>query len=161
MKKIMITVIFFLTLGSLQAKSLEACFQEASEKHNVPMNLLLAVSYTESRFKTKARNSNRNGTRDYGLMQINSLWSKEAHKMGYSWKKIKTNPCTNIMFGSLILKKNHKRLGSWKAAIGAYNAGFAKSPKAKKRRQRYYNLVMRHRAIAQKTFKKVKKKTTS
>lgn len=162
MIKKFIVIIYFSTVALYpsQAKTIESCFKEASNKHNVPLHLLLAVSYTESRFKTKAHNKNRNGTRDYGLMQINSIWSKQAKKMGYSWYKIKTNPCTNIMFGSHILKSNHRRLGSWKSAIGAYNAGFAKSPKAKKRRQHYYRLVMRHRYVAQRHFKKVKKKIT-
>ncbi len=145
---------------SVQAKSLESCFKEAASKHNIPLDLLLAVSYTESRFKTGLNGKNSNGTRDYGPMQINSIWSQQAKKVGYNWKKIKTNPCTNIMFGGYILKYNRKRMGSWAAAIGAYNAGFAHTPKAKKRRQRYYKLVMQHHAIAQRRIKKVKKINT-
>lgn len=162
MKKILFLplLLAFLFCTNAQAKSLEHCFKEAANKHNVPLNLLLAVSYTESRFKLGLSHKNRNGTRDYGLMQINSIWSKQAKKMGYSWQKIKTNPCTNIMFGSHILKYNRKRMGSWSAAIGAYNAGFGKTPKAKKRRQRYYQLVMRHHAVAQRGIKKITKKAS-
>ncbi len=145
---------------SAQARSLETCFKEAAAKYNVPLDLLLAVSYTESRFKIGASGKNSNGTQDYGLMQINSIWSEQAEKMGYSWEKILTSPCDNIMFGTHILKYNRKRMGSWAAAIGAYNAGFGNTPKAKKRRQRYYSLVMRHHAIAQRTIKKFKKKST-
>ncbi len=151
-------VILFCT--SAQAKSLESCFKKAANKHNIPLDLLLAVSYTESRFKTGLNGKNKNGTRDYGPMQINSIWSKQAKKVGYNWKKIKTNPCTNIMFGGYILKYNRKRMGSWTAAIGAYNAGFGNTPKAKKRRLRYYRLVMRHHAVAQRYIKKVKKAST-
>lgn len=141
-----------------QAKTYEACFQKASKKHGVPLELLLAVSFTESSFRHASRNRNSNGTADYGLMQINSLWAKEAHKYGYQWSKIKKNACTNIMFGSLILKNNKNRLGSWKSAIGAYNAGFANTAKAKKRRLRYYNKVLKNRAIAQRHIKRLKRK---
>ncbi|MGY0399166.1 MAG: hypothetical protein ACWIPH_04360 [Ostreibacterium sp.] len=38
-------------------------------------------------------------------MQINSIWSKQAVKMGYNWSKVRSNPCTNNMFGSHIFKK--------------------------------------------------------
>lgn len=159
MKKI--TVYIFLVVFGLTAsyaKTYEACFKKAAKKHGVPLDYLLAVSFTESSFRHSSRNSNRNGTADYGLMQINSIWAKEAHKYGYSWNKIKKNACTNIMFGSLILKNNKKRLGSWKKAIGAYNAGFASTPKAKKRRLRYYKKVLRNRAIAKKHIKRLKRK---
>ncbi len=151
-----ILLAFFICL-SAKAENLEACFRKASIKNDVPMGLLLAISYTESRFKTRARNTNTNGTKDYGLMQINSVWATQAKKMGYSWQKIKSNPCENVMFGSQILKYNHKRMGSWSSAIGAYNAGFGNTPKAKKRRQKYYNLVMQHHAVAQISIKKTKK----
>ncbi|PIE44791.1 MAG: hypothetical protein CSA44_03195 [Gammaproteobacteria bacterium] len=154
MKKIIILVTILLNfIQPLQAKSLNSCFQEAANKHAIPVEYLLAVSYTESRFKPKVKGHNKNGSKDYGLMQINSIWSKQAKHMGYSWKKITTNPCTNIMFGGQILKDNRKRMGSWSAAIGAYNAGFAKTPKAKKRRARYYNLVMSHKKAAVKKIK--------
>ncbi len=159
MKKTLILVLFLLAgMTTLQAKSINRCFTEASKKNSVPLSILLAVAYTESRFKPKARNKNKNGTRDYGLMQINSLWSKQAHKMGFSWSKIKHSPCDNVMFGSHILRSNHKRLGSWKSAIGAYNAGFGNTAKAKKRRNKYYNLVMKHKAVAQRDFKKIKER---
>lgn len=155
-----LVLLLVIGLGQVQAKDYEACFQKAAKKHNVPVSLLFAVSFTESSFKPTARNKNRNGTRDYGLMQINSIWAKQAKKMGYSWQQIKSNPCTNIMFGSHILKANKKRLGSWRAAVGAYNAGFSKSAKAKKRRQRYYNKVIRNKGIAKRYLHRLKAKSS-
>lgn len=156
--KQIIILAMLLTVGvaSAQVKSIESCFKAAAEKHNVPLHLLLAISYTESRFKPYVKGHNRNGTSDYGLMQINSIWSKQAKKMGHNWQAIKTDPCANVMFGSHILKYNRKRMGSWQAAVGAYHAGFGKTPKAKKRRQRYYRLVMRHSQVAQRSIKNVK-----
>lgn len=159
MKRIItFTLLLLLSITQLQAKTYEACFKAASQKHGVPLKILLAVSFTESSFNHRSRNSNRNGTQDYGLMQINSIWAPHAKKMGYSWNQIKSNPCTNIMFGSRILKDNRKRLGNWKSAIGAYNAGFAKTAKAKQRRNKYYKKVMRNKLVAQRNIKRLKKK---
>lgn len=136
----------FLPVG--YGKTLEQCFHEASEKNEVPVNLLFAVAFTESSFKANSLNKNKNGSHDYGLMQINSIWAKDAKRHGFNWEKIKKDPCTNVMFGSYILKQNKKRLGSWSKAIGAYNAGFSNTPKAKKVRQRYYAKVMRNKLLA-------------
>ncbi len=140
------------------SKTLEQCFHDSSEKNGVPVHLLFAVAFTESSFRPHSLNKNKNGSHDYGLMQINSIWSKEAKKHGFSWEKIKKDPCANVMFGGYILKQNKKRLGSWSSAIGAYNAGFSKSPKARKVRQRYYQKVMRNRLIAQRHIKRLKRK---
>lgn len=146
--------------GQSYAKDYEACFKKAAQKHGVPLQILFAVSFTESSFRANAHNKNRNGTRDYGFMQINSIWSKQAKKMGYSWHKVKSNPCTNVMFGSHILKANKKRLGSWRAAVGAYNAGFSKSAKAKKRRHNYYRKVIRNKSLAKRYIHRLKIKTS-
>ncbi len=154
-------VLFVLLTGFLafgHAKTLEQCFHDASAKNDVPMSLLLAVAFTESSFKANSLNKNKNGTHDYGLMQINSIWSKDAKRHGFSWEKIKKDPCTNVMFGSFILKQNKKRLGSWSKAIGAYNAGFSNSPKAKKVRRRYYDKVMRNKLVAKRHIHRLQQK---
>lgn len=148
----------FFACSKLYAKTYDACFKEAAKKHDLPIQWLYAISFTESSFNPKSKNKNRNGSRDYGLMQINSIWAKEAHKLGYSWNKIKTNPCTNIMFGGHILKSNLKRTKNLSRAIGAYNAGFANTPKAQRQRLKYYNKVKRNRSIAQRHLKRLKKK---
>lgn len=140
------------------AKTLEQCFHDASAKNEVPVKLLFAVAFTESSFKPNSLNKNKNGTRDYGLMQINSIWAKAAKKHGFSWEKIKKDPCTNVMFGGYILKQNKKRLGSWSKAIGAYNAGFSKSPKARKVRERYYNKVMKNKQLAERYIGRLQRK---
>ena len=38
-------------LNNVQVKDLEVCFQEVYKKHKISLPYLLAVSYTESRFK--------------------------------------------------------------------------------------------------------------
>lgn len=160
-KLISLTLLMIISIGYSHATTYEACFKSASEKYGVPLKILLAISFTESSFNHKSLNHNRNGTKDYGLMQINSFWAKHAAGMGYEWSQVKHDPCTNVMFGSRILKDNRRRLGTWEAAIGAYNAGFAKTAKARKLRARYYKKVMRNRLIAQRNIDKLKKKLNS
>ncbi len=146
------------SLPQLYADTYEACFKEAAKKHNLPVQWLYAISFTESSFNPKSKNKNANGSRDYGLMQINSIWKKEAKRMGYSWHKIKTNPCTNVMFGGHILKANLKRTKSISKAIGAYNAGFANTAKAKRLRNKYYQKVRKNRSLAKRYIKRLRKK---
>lgn len=158
LKQFFIFLFIILSFTKAYTKTYDACFKAAAKKHNIPVQWLYAISFTESSFNPKSQNKNRNGSRDYGLMQINSIWETEAKKLGYSWHKIKTNPCTNVMFGGHILKNNLKRTKSLSKAIGAYNAGFANTPKAKRLRKKYYQKVRRNRVLAQRHLNRLKKK---
>lgn len=49
------------------------------------INTMICIAYRESKFNHKAINHyNRNGTKDYGLFQINSVWFKECKMSGSS-----------------------------------------------------------------------------
>lgn len=146
-----------------QALTYEDCFKKASKRYGVPYKTLLAVAFTESSFRAHAVNTklNRNGTGDYGFMQINSLWAKAAKNYGFSWHEVKTNPCTNVMFGAKILRQNYKRMKSWQGAIGAYNAGFSKSARAQATRRNYYNKVMRNKANGVRYAHRLRKRTSA
>lgn len=150
----------FLYLGQTAqaADTYEACFLKAAKKHGIEVEWLHAISFTESSFDPKSKNRNKDGSRDYGLMQINSLWKEKAKELGYNWETITKNPCENVMFGGHILKENLKRLKSLELAIGAYNAGFADTPKAQKRRKSYYLKVAKNREVAKRYLDRLKKK---
>jgi len=88
-----------------------------SKEFNIPVHLALALVKTESNFDAKAINHNRNGSIDYGLMQLNSftfsnLTAKEL-----------LDPETNISCGLNYLREMYDMLGNWNDAIVAYNAG--------------------------------------
>lgn len=98
------------------------CFDLAAKTYNVPVKILKAIAKVESSNNPIAvNNSNKNGTKDMGLMQINSLWLKELAKYNISEKDL-LDPCQNIIVGAWILKQNLVKHGySWKG-IGSYHS---------------------------------------
>lgn len=104
------------------ASQAQACWEEASEYYGVSAHLLYAIAKTESGLNPNAINrSNKNGSYDIGLMQINSAWLPTLRKYGVDEKQL-YDACTSIQVGAWILAQNMKRLGETWNAVGAYNA---------------------------------------
>ena len=102
------------------------CFEEAGEKYRISPQLLWAIAKTESYFNPSAVNYNKNGSFDYGLMQVNSSWYGE---LGYErWMRL-GDACYNVQVGAWILSQCIQRYGySW-VAVGCYN-GVSKDKRA-------------------------------
>jgi soluble lytic murein transglycosylase-like protein len=121
-----------LMLGVLSARALPIdphvyeCLSQASAKHKIPLPLILAIAETESGFNPKAVRQpyaagNRDGSVDFGLMQINSSWLPKLAKYGIAMHDL-FNPCINADVGGWILGQNIARMGYNWNAVGAYNA---------------------------------------
>ena len=95
------------------------CFDEAARRYKVPAALLWAVAKVESGFNPTAVNWNRNGSLDYGVMQINSFWLK---KIGEERWKALGDPCFNIHMGAYVMADCLQRYGYTYEGIGCYNA---------------------------------------
>lgn len=104
---------------------------EASRKYNVPMSLIKAVIAAESGFNPGAIREETRPASDWppgvtedasrGLMQ---LLEWRARDLGYrGGVEGLFDPYTNINLGSRLLSINAAQLGSWEAAISAYNGG--------------------------------------
>ena len=52
----------------------QACWDDAAQRYQVSSALLYAIARTESGLNPQAVGRNGNGSRDIGLMQINSAW---------------------------------------------------------------------------------------
>lgn len=98
----------------------QACWEEAATRYQVSSNLLHAIARTESGLNPRAMGRNTNGTRDIGLMQINSAWLPALSRYGITEREL-FDPCTSIHVGAWILAGNIQRLGYTWDAVGAYN----------------------------------------
>jgi soluble lytic murein transglycosylase-like protein len=106
-------------MGMLEAQA--HCFKEASARYNVPASLLKAIAKHESGGRTHAVNTNTNGSRDIGLMQINSGWLPVLNRHGLQEKDL-YDPCVNVLIAAWILSNNFQKLGYTTQGLGAYNA---------------------------------------
>lgn len=143
-KRVITFIIFFLFHTLATATKLTECFDQAAVTYNVDSNLLKAIAKVESNFNSKALNINKNGTKDYGLMQINSWWLNKLEGFGITKKDLKEDPCINIHVGAWVLAENFNSHGVNWNSVGAYNAGFKKDNIHKALRQKYAQKVYRH-----------------
>lgn len=95
------------------------CFDRAASDFGISPALLKGIARVESGFDAKAVNSNRNGTSDFGLMQINSFW---LSPLGLSAQQLLDDPCLNARTGARILRDCIDRYGYGWEAVGCYNA---------------------------------------
>jgi soluble lytic murein transglycosylase-like protein len=114
----MLLVAFLLVLYSY-SHAFYHCFFEAGERYRVDPVLLTAIARVESNFNPRAINVNRNGTKDYGIMQINSSWV-ERYKVPKEWL---FEPCYNIHFGAMVLRRCLDGYKSIAQAVDCYNKG--------------------------------------
>lgn len=95
------------------------CFDEAGAASGINPFLLKSIAQVESGLNPRAINVNANGSRDLGLMQINSSWIKPMKLDGV---RLFSDPCYNTTIGARILRDCIDRKGYTWAAVGCYNA---------------------------------------
>lgn len=113
---------FYLFLFSFNLLSFDKIFQENCDKYKIDCAILFAIIKVESDFNPTASNYEKK-RKDYslGLMQI---LPSTAKMMGFSSsKKFILKPENNIAIGAAYLRYQLDRYGTYKAAVGAYNAG--------------------------------------
>lgn len=100
-------------------------FNTWSKTFNLPDGLLKAVALHESTVKKSATNLNKNGTIDYGIMQLNSAYIESyLNDLNWEWEWDWEQPRDNIMLGAFILSQNLKYYdGDINKALSAYNTG--------------------------------------
>ncbi|MBF7049794.1 lytic transglycosylase domain-containing protein [Campylobacter volucris] len=94
-------------------------FKNAAKKYNIPVFLLKAIALTENAsFEHDSIGINKNKTKDYGLMQINSIHLK---RYGISKKDIQ-RVCVNIDTAARLLYEIIQKHGFNWDAIGRYHS---------------------------------------
>jgi lysozyme-related protein Hpa2 len=97
------------------------CITRAAEYHQISPYLLRAIAWNESRMQEKAVGHNRNGTRDLGAMQINSIHLPRLREFGVDERTL-MNPCVNAYVGAWLLREQLQRFGNTWQAVGAYHS---------------------------------------
>jgi len=115
-------------LGSLavsaSASAVEKdCFATAAARYQVSEDLLLAIAKIESNFEPRAVHYNSDGTRDVGIMQINSRHFERLQDQSITEDTLLNRPCTNVAVGASILAGFIRQFGATWRAVGAYGAG--------------------------------------
>lgn len=125
------------------------CWDEAASRHDIEPELLQAIASVESGFRADAMNrANRNGTRDIGLMQINSAHLPRLLKEGITEQRLLEEPCLSVEVGASILADFIKQFGYNWTAVGAYNAGPGAGPQRDSLRLRYAEKIwVRYEAL--------------
>ncbi|MCL6702960.1 transglycosylase SLT domain-containing protein [Pseudomonas sp. T1.Ur] len=135
-----------LGLGTPQAQAW--CWSRAGQLHAIEPELLQAIAEVESGLRSDAINHNRNGTRDIGLMQINSIHLTRLGAEGITEQRLLDEPCLSVEVGASVLAGFIARYGYNWTAVGAYNAGNA--PDRQAARLRYARKVwQRYQVITQ------------
>jgi soluble lytic murein transglycosylase-like protein len=100
------------------------CWQEASTRYSVPVDLLYAIARVETGNRSSiVSRANNDRSYDIGLMQINSYHLPMLSKYGITERKLISDACLNLNIGAWILSGSIARNGfNWRA-VGAYNAG--------------------------------------
>jgi soluble lytic murein transglycosylase-like protein len=97
------------------------CARDAGESFSVPLALILLIMDTESGVVGK-ESSNRNGSKDLGPMQINSLWLPKLETLGISREDIRDNGCVNVAVASWILREHLIETGDPLKALARYHS---------------------------------------
>jgi soluble lytic murein transglycosylase-like protein len=134
MLKIRIFCISMLLIMATAVHAEELCFDQAGEEYGINPQILRAIARVESNFQPRAVNRNKNGTYDFGIMQINSSW---YFTLGKEWWNTLGDPCSNIRGGAKILSGCMKKYGYTWEAIGCYNS------QTPSKRDRYAHTVYR------------------
>lgn len=115
--------ILYLFSGVLVAKTeaYKDYFQEAGAYYNIPPLLLENIVNIESGGNPNAVRVNSNGTKDYGLMQINTIHLRRLSAWGIYEHNI-LDPKINIFVGSWLLSEHIKEKGFNLQAIGNYHS---------------------------------------
>lgn len=115
-------VLLFLSCALItNASNYESYFQSAGNYYNIPPLLLKNIATIESAGNPNAIRINDNGTKDYGLMQINSIHFRQLATWGINERNI-LNPQINIFAGSWLLSEHIKERGFNLQAIGNYHS---------------------------------------
>ncbi|SPP32657.1 hypothetical protein ARAF_3024 [Arsenophonus endosymbiont of Aleurodicus floccissimus] len=127
--------LFFLIISKI---SLTDCFYRAGSYYKINPDYLREIAWQESNFDP-AKNKNKDGLFDLGVIQINSQ-TFNVIKNEYptlTETDLINHPCLNIHISAMILSRNFVSYGKNWLAVGMYNAGMKNTNTLIKNRYHY------------------------
>jgi soluble lytic murein transglycosylase-like protein len=108
--------------GDAHRQDFVRCMARAAQRYKLDPLLLMAVKQTESgnRLDPRLVSRNRNGSADYCLMQINSIWLPKLQRYGIGVAELQQT-CPNIQAGAWILATSIQQHGLVEG-IGRYHS---------------------------------------
>lgn len=97
------------------------CINQAAILYHVPAKLILSVLAIEGG-RVGIASANKNGSFDYGPMQINSIWLTKIQQYGYTKQQLQYDPCVNVIVGTWILSQNIANASTVWCGIGGYHS---------------------------------------
>lgn len=97
------------------------CINRMAVVYHVPATIILAVLKKEGG-RNGAANKNKNGTVDYGVMQINSIWLPKIAGYGFTKNDIQYNACKNVEVGTWILSQSIAEGKNLWSGVGNYHS---------------------------------------
>jgi hypothetical protein len=98
------------------------CVFEAAADFQIPPSVLYAIRKAEGGTIGKS-NPNTNGTRDYGPMQINTVWVNKLNRSeGVTADAIASSPCIAIRSAAYVLRYEINQVGDFWSGVGNYHS---------------------------------------
>ena len=88
--------------------------------HKIPAELLWGIAKTESEFNPRAVGINENGTKDLGLMQVNSIHEAELKRRNLTLNDL-FDPEINVSYATEYLAKCFDKHGFTWQGLNCYN----------------------------------------
>ncbi|WP_231421455.1 transglycosylase SLT domain-containing protein [Pseudomonas sp. Leaf59] len=127
-----------LTAALLGSPAWADCWADVAGRYDIEPELLQAIAAVESGYRANTmNNANSDGSRDIGLMQINSMHLPRLLKQGITEERLLSEPCLSVEVGASILAEFIQRFGYNWTAVGSYNAGPGSGPQRDALREQY------------------------
>lgn len=97
------------------------CINHAAIAYHVPAKVILSVIKQENGRNGLAK-PNKNGTYDYGVMQINTVWLSKLGNYGYTKENLQYDACKNVNAGTWILAQGLAEAKTAWRGIGNYHS---------------------------------------
>jgi len=98
-----------------------SCINTAAITYSIPSALIISILKKEHGKIGEIR-ENKNGSYDYGVYQINSIWLKKIEPFGYTKNDILYDPCKSTMVASWIIAKGLAETDDLWTGVGYYHS---------------------------------------